>query len=82
MFSTGRMKPRLICPDSRLRIGVATRRDLSGHSVRRSKGLPHAFTAELLFARMALVALLATVDHASDGNEVADLIAGDVRTDR
>ena len=44
-------------------------------------GLDAAFAAEDFPALQALVALHAAVDHAADGDRVADLVAGDLAAD-
>jgi hypothetical protein len=56
-------------------------RELAGLPIGRVVGLGHDLAAEHLLARMALVAVLAGVHHAADGDEITRLVALDLAAD-
>jgi len=56
---------------------IAPEGSVSGNAVLVVVGLGIALAAELLFAFLALIAMLAAIDQAADRDRIADLKAGD-----
>src|SRR5690606_1506253 len=62
-------------------LGVAALGRFAGESIAPGVGAGIALPTELLFALVALVALLATVDHTAHGDVITDFVVGDPGAD-